>query len=397
MTGYSGGLPLSAFTEDLVGNIANNGAMMTLGEITSRIDSRAQPRLLITSAVGVDAVTRATERLASEEEAYAIVGGFSTDEALAMSGLAAKRNFIFLNVGAQSDVLRGESCNAHTFHLAASSTMYLDAMTGWGIHTGFRRWFFVYDDSTEQKANYASAGKILKARSGSEVGSTMTPAGKPIYTGVFEDIKKAEPDLVALLLNPTEQLVFLGQYETSGLDIKTIGYPALATQTRLFYDVALQQAPKTGSGRHIALWEATLNKNRASDLNLRYLGRYGQAIDPSAWAAYMGIKILAEAAMNAGSTESADLIKYMENPQTTFDIYKGPGTSFRPWNHQMRQPLYLVKTNTDYQNRATLQDLWVLEGELPALYEPDVPPAKRLDQLGVSAQDSRCKLGAVGK
>ncbi len=63
----------------------------------------------------------------------------------------------------------------------------------------------------------------------------------------------------------------------------------------------------------------------------------------------------------------------------------------------MRQPLYLVKTNKDYQDKTTLQDLAVLEGELPALYEPDVPPVKRLEQLGVSEQDSRCKLEAVGE
>jgi ABC-type branched-subunit amino acid transport system substrate-binding protein len=382
---------LRGFTEDAIGRPANFGAQMAVGELAPNVD-----RGLITSAMGADAVTRAAERLSSVEEVYAIIGGFSTEEVLALGKLAVQRDFIFLNIGAQSDALRGESCNSHTFHLAPSATMYLEAMIGWGIHSDFQRWFFVYSD--EQKANYANAKKMLKSRGSNEVGSTAVPANEPIYTGVFEDIKKAEPDLVVLLLEPTEQLTFSGQYETSGLSAATIGYPAPSAQTRKFYSSSLRNAPKTAvKHRHIASWEATLSDNGAQRLNLRFLGRFGQAMDPSAWAAYMGIKILAEAATKTGSTKSTDLIKYMENPQTTFDIDKGAGTSFRSWNHQMRQPLYLVKTNKDYQDKTTLQDLAVLEGELPALYEPDVPPVKRLEQLGVSEQDSRCKLEAVGE
>jgi ABC-type branched-subunit amino acid transport system substrate-binding protein len=380
-------------TEALMGSAADNGALMAADQFYS---SSAVGEGWITSAVGAKGVTRAAERLASED-AYAIIGGFSTEEALALSDLALKRDFIFLNIGAQDDSLRGQSCNSHTFHLAASTTMYLDALTGWGIHSGFQRWYFVYDDSDVQKANYATAGKILKSRSGSEVGSTMVKAGTPLYTGVFEDIKKASPDLVVLLLEPSEQLVFWGQYETSGLDIETIGYPYPAAQTRQFYAASLQNAPKTGAKQHMALWEATLDKGRAVELNLSYLGRFGQAMDPSAWAAYMGIKIMADATMNADSTKTANLIKYLENPQTAFDIYKGPNTSFRPWNHQMRQPLYLVKANASYQDKHSLQDVASLEGELPALYAPDVPPVRRLEQLGVSEQDSKCNLNPAGK
>ncbi len=299
---------LRGFTEDAIGRPANFGAQMAVGELAPNVD-----RGLITSAMGADAVTRAAERLSSVEEVYAIIGGFSTEEVLALGKLAVQRDFIFLNIGAQSDALRGESCNSHTFHLAPSATMYLEAMIGWGIHSDFQRWFFVYSD--EQKANYANAKKMLKSRGSNEVGSTAVPANEPIYTGVFEDIKKAEPDLVVLLLEPTEQLTFSGQYETSGLSAATIGYPAPAAQTRKFYASSLRNAPKTAvKHRHIASWEATLSDNGAQRLNLRFLGRFGQAMDPSAWAAYMGIKILAEAATKTGSTKSTDLIKYMENP-----------------------------------------------------------------------------------
>lgn len=387
---------LNAFTEDVVGGPANNGAIMAADEIDLDVG-----KVLITSAMGVGAVIRAAERLSSVEGCYAILGGFSAEEALSISDLAAKRDFIFLNIGAQDDALRGEACNSRTFHLSASTTMYLDAITGWGIHAGFHRWFFVYNDSDEQKANYVKAGKILKSHSsGSEVGSIMVPKNEPVYNSVLEDIKKAGPDLVVLLLGPTEQLIFSNQYKISGLNIETIGYPAPGAQTRKFYtgslrDVytgSLQDVPKPGSGHHVALWEATLDKHGAEELNSRFLGRFGQAMDPSAWAAYMGIKVMAEAATKAGSTESADLIEYLENPRTTFDIDKGKGTSFKPWNHQMRQPLYLVRTNPDYQDKTALQDLAILEGELPSLYEPDVPPIQRLDQFGVGEQASRCKL-----
>ncbi len=130
----------------------------------------------------------------------------------------------------------------------------------------------------------------------------------------------------------------------------------------------------------------------ARELNSRFLAAYDMAMETQAWATYMGIKVMATAAETIGSDKDTKLIPYLESPQANYDLYKGIALSFKPWNHQLRQVLYLVKTNTAYKDKASLQDLGILEGALPNIHETDVPVLTRLDQLGFSKAESKCKM-----
>jgi len=84
-------------------------------------------------------------------------------------------------------------------------------------------------------------------------------------------------------------------------------------------------------------------------------------------------------------------MQYIENENTNFDVYKGIGLSFRAWDHQLREPLYLVKI----ADNASEEDLWNaadLVGELPALYLQGTDPLERLDQLGQLQNASTCQM-----
>jgi hypothetical protein len=59
--------------------------------------------------------------------------------------------------------------------------------------------------------------------------------------------------------------------------------------------------------------------------------------------------------------------------------------TFRRWDHQLRQSLYLVKINPDATSSLELAAMLArasLVGELPAIYMPGTEPVERLDQLG---------------
>jgi hypothetical protein len=118
-------------------------------------------------------------------------------------------------------------------------------------------------------------------------------------------------------------------------------------------------------------------------------------MDPSGWAAYAAVKILFEAVAATGSSESSVLLEYLESAEAIFDVHKGVGLSFRPWDHQLRQPLYLVKIDPEAEWGMQLSrrvDLAELVGELPALYLPEADPLERLDQLGDGPDESRCSF-----
>lgn len=109
------------------------------------------------------------------------------------------------------------------------------------------------------------------------------------------------------------------------------------------------RAPQTAGGLivssssdSVVLWDSRLERFGASQLNDRYRAAAGSAMDGDAWAGWAAIKFVAEAALRSRSTDPSRLRAYMESPTTQFDGHKGWQLSFRPLDHQLRQPLYMV-------------------------------------------------------
>lgn len=100
--------------------------------------------------------------------------------------------------------------------------------------------------------------------------------------------------------------------------------------------------PRSRAGDSTVLWAGSLEKYGASQINDRFLKSYHVPMDGSAWAGWVAVKIAAEAALRAQSTRTASLLSYLEAAPTTFDGHKGWPLSFRPGDHQLRQPLYVV-------------------------------------------------------
>lgn len=351
-------------------------------------------KVFIATAPDAQAARRAAARLIAVQGVYALIGGFGSEQTLALSELADQRQVPFFNVAASSDRLRGAACSRYTFHVEASAAMYLDAMAAWYVRAGFRRYFFVVADNPEQRAHYERIRSTLQNRHfGAEMaGHAMTVPDSPVYVDALKQIRQVRPDVVVLMLDAVGQLDFLGQFETSGLtDIPVTGYPDAMAQTRAFYLASRKASAHAGSGYRAALWEATLDAYGARELNARFRDRWGQPMDPSAWAGYESVKMLYETAMFSGTLEGEGLLTHLENPTTSFDVHKGIGVSFRPWDHQLRQTLYLVKINAEAKRP---WDLATLVGELPAIYKPGTDPIERLDQIGVLQGQSQCSYGS---
>jgi ABC-type branched-subunit amino acid transport system substrate-binding protein len=145
---------------------------------------------------------------------------------------------------------------------------------------------------------------------------------------------------------------------------------------------ALAMAPAgTPTGRAVASWHPSLEAFGAGQLNDRFRARYGDAMDARAWEAWMAVKIVAEAALRAGSARPVALGTYLVQPGTRFDGHKGRPLSFRAWDHQLRQPLYVVPA----------------AGGRP-VEVPDRAPGARvadqLDRLGTPEAAGACRWGA---
>lgn len=349
--------------------------------------------LLTVEVADAEAARAAAEWLVTEEEVKALVGGFGEAEALALRDVAEARGVPFLNIGTGSDRLRGEACGRFTFHIVPSDAMYLDALLGFFVRSDFRRWFFVAANDATGEARLERMRWGLRTRhfGAREVGHARVPEDPEALAGALDEtlqaIRRTRPEVVLLLVDSAAQLAFLERYEASGLEAAVTGMPELAAQTRAFFAAAREAAPVAGAGFRATAWEASLDRYGAREFNARYLDRYGEPMETPAWAVYQAVKILYESAFIGGARQPKALAEHLTSSQALFDVWKGIGVTFRPWDRQLRQSLYLVQIHPEADDPF---ELAALVGELPALYLPRTDPVERLDQLGNLASRSKC-------
>ena len=339
------------------------------------------------SASGV-AVVAAAEKLVGDG-AYSIIGGFTTEEATALGVWAKARGVPYLNVGASADSLRNELCSPTTFHIEPSAAMYLDAYVGWYVRSGFRRWYFVREDTAESRAQYDRVRWSMQARhfGAREIGQTNLKPGASGGAALATTITRSGADVVMLLLPASDQLRILGELDRAGLTVAATGFPYPEAQTRDFFAASAKVAPTLGVGHRALAWEPTIDAYGAREYNARYRLRFGEPMETPAWAIYHAVKILYEEALFVGTVSAKKIMTHMMSPNSVFDLHKGIGVSFRPWDRQLRQSLYLTKINGKADNPAAYG---LLVGELPAIYMPGSDLVERLDQLGDLAAQSRC-------
>jgi hypothetical protein len=65
-------------------------------------------------------------------------------------------------------------------------------------------------------------------------------------------------------------------------------------------------------------------------------------MDSQGWVGWFAVKMLWESTLRARSTMPGALLMYLESDAAQFDGHKGRPLSFRPWDHQLRQPLYVA-------------------------------------------------------
>lgn len=383
----------SAVGDELAGAVARaaaQGAAMAAAEFSFNADMLGIDFALVTAeAAGAAGVAEAASTLLAEHGIFGVVGGFDAAEATALATWSAETGIPFINVGSSDDELRNGLCEPTMFHVEPSAAMYLDALAGWYVRSGLRNWYFVRGADEESTAQWQRSLTGLRERHfGARSVGERTYESDMDLADLADRIKRANADLVVLLLPAVDQLTVLAGLEAAGVGAMVTGFPYPEAETRTFYAASRAAAPNLGTGHRISPWEATLDAYGARELNARYRSTYGEPMDASAWAVYQGVKMLYDSAFFGSSYDPEDVVTYLGGDQAVFDVWKGIGTTFRPWDGQLRQSLYLAKIDASSEDRFTLASL---VGELPAIYMPGTEPVERLDQIGDMATASSCR------
>jgi branched-chain amino acid transport system substrate-binding protein len=383
---------------DFIGQAARQGSLLGEGRV-GMLDPGLEMIVLQASAPTPESAIRAAERLVELDHVDALIGGVGEGQLGALIPIAEAAGIPLFNVGTQADEFRRDRCHRLVFHIEASDAMYLDALIGWSAEQGHRRWFIVHEDN---ERGHAMQARVLKSITklglgGESVGAAATAIEQPVYYGELDQARRAEPDAILVLLSAVDQIAFLGQLQSARVDAEAITFPEPVVQTR-DYKLALMQLTRGFTPTtQFQLWETTLTEGGAGAFNEAYLGRFSGPADPTAWSAYSATKILYETVLAVGSADGDAIVAHLESG-VEFDLFKGSGTSFRAWDHQLRQPLYRVQIDPDYP-----LERGVIAAALPSQLgfvslQAEIPEGgtgdrtTRLDMLGDGPEDSVCRL-----
>ncbi|WP_336486939.1 ABC transporter substrate-binding protein [Methylobacterium nigriterrae] len=282
-------------------------------------------------------------------------------EVLAVSDAVKGEGALVFNAAAPDDALRGAECRQNVFHVVPSRAMQTDALAQFLTFMRWRKLFLIVGPNEADKL-YAEAW-----RNSARKFALKIQAEKP---WTFGPLARARGD------TPTraEAMVF-----TRGIDYDMA---IVADEANDWGDYVpyktVDPRPVGGTQGLIATtWHPTLETWGAAQAQNRFrrlAGRLMRPLDYQAWAA---VRTVGDAVTVKKTSDPAAIGPFLTDPAFSLPAYKGVSLSYRPWDHQLRQPLIVV------------QPKMVVSVSPEAGYLHQRTP---LDTLGVDLPETACKF-----
>jgi branched-chain amino acid transport system substrate-binding protein len=324
------------------------------------------------------AVTK-TQKLVERDHVVCLIGEVSSASALAIAQQALRYKVPFFNTGANSDALRGQNCNRYMFHIEGSNTMYTKTIGTWQKEHDLikgARWYFLTADYAFGHDLYRVSSKFLQDNGGVVLTNDMVPTNTADYSAYILKIRSLKPDLVYLNLAGVDQTTFLKQYKEYNLPYPLAGG---VMDTVPFWAAGLDNL----SGHWQSLWYHGLKIPAAQAFTTRFQQKFGTPPDNQAWGDYVGVHIVLQTIAATKSTDSQPVIQHLESG-AAFDILKERKGSFRSWDHQLLQEMYVVKV----KDKAQSKDKW----DIFELVRAVPGPKGSLELIQPTEAENPCKM-----
>jgi branched-chain amino acid transport system substrate-binding protein len=364
-----------------VGEYGYRGATLAVEEINAAggVLGRKIELIAEDSVNPATAVTKA-QKLVERDKVVVLIGEVSSASAGAIAEQAVKYKTPYFNTGANSDALRGQNCNRYMFHIEGCNTMYTKTIGTWQKDHNLikgAKWYFLTADYAFGQDLYRVSSRFLQENGGIVLANDMVPTNTADYSAYILKIRSLKPDFIYLNLAGVDQTTFLKQYKEYSLPFPLAGG---VMDTVPFWAAGLENL----SGHWQSLWYHGINVAGAQAFTKRFSEKFAGPPDNQAWGDYVGIKIVAQSIAETKSTEAATLIQHLERGPA-FDILKERKGSFRAWDHQLLQEMYVVKV----KDKAHSKDKWDIFEIVRA-----VPgPKESLEMIQPTQSENPCKMG----
>ncbi len=273
-----------------------------------------------------------------------------------VKSLPASSCLVF-NASQDDDGLRSEPCTPHLLHTYPSRSMLADAL---GQFLASRRWteLLVLTGPLPGDEAWRQAWQRAMKRHG-----LRAVAERPFKLGNDpRDRDLGNPRLLTTIRQSYDAVVVL---DSDGEFARLLPY---ATQL---------PRPVVGSAGLVALaWHPHWDRHGAPQLSRRFFRQVQRPMQGQDWAAWMAGRCVAALLTQMPKAEIPAQLEALRHGRITLDGFKGKALSFRAWDGQLRQPIFLAHGDGVIAT---------------APFEGFLHPTETLDTLGIDQPESPCR------
>ncbi len=275
---------------------------------------------------------------------------------LVQTAPAALGGAVVFNTGLDDDSLRAQNCAAHLLHTLPSASMRADTLAQYLAARNWRKVLLLQGPEPGDVLMGEAFNRAAK-RYGLKITQT-----KPFK--LSGDPRERDLANTRLLTGEREHEV-VAVMDANGEFARTVPY---ATQW---------PRPVVGASGLVAqAWHPQWERNGGPQLTRRFQKLAQRPMQGHDWAAWAAGKAVAAVLVDDPKAAVPQQLKKLRSGAVVIDGFKGPRLTFRAWDGQLRQPMFVSHVDG-------VVGLAPLEGVLH--------PREVLDTLGVDEQESACK------
>ena len=340
------------------------GAEVAIGDNNTTGKFLGQAFALDVVEVKLDAdVIPVFDAMIAKGEHY-VLADLSAKQLLSIANLARDKGVLLFNVGATDDILREEECRVNVFHTAPTRTMLADGLAQYLVWKQWRRWVLLYG-SHEPDQLFADALRRAATRFGGEI----------VAEKLFADAGTARRTDSGIVQIQRQMPVFTQ-------DLPEHDVVLVADESEVFGTYVPNRTwiprPVAGTAGLVpSTWHPASEQWGGTQIQNRFAKKSGRRMlskDMSAWTA---ARIVGDAATRTNSADPQKISAFIRADGYSIAAFKGQKLTFRKWNLQLRQPVFLGDARSVVSTSPQ-------EGFLHQFSE--------LDTLGIDEPESKCVL-----
>jgi ABC transporter substrate binding protein (PQQ-dependent alcohol dehydrogenase system) len=308
-------------------------------------------------------VIPAFQELVAKGDRY-VLADISAKQLLSIADIARDNGVLLFNVGATDDTLREEECRANIFHTMPTRTMLADGLAQYLIWKQWRRWVLIYG-SHERDRLFAEALRRAAMRFGGEI----------VAEKLFEDTGTARRTDSGVVQIQRQMPVFTQNLPEH--DVLLVADESEVFGTYVPFRTWIPRPVAGTAGLSPSAWHPATEQWGGTQIQNRFAKANGRRMLSKDMAAWTAVRILGEAATRTQGADPQKIGEFIRSDDFSIAAFKGQKLTFRKWNQQLRQPIFLGDTRSVVSTSPQ-------EGFLHQVSE--------LDTLGIDQPETKCVL-----